>query len=456
MSLNNYEKIDREYLIHPMTHLAKFERGEIDHRIMKSAKGVEIIDSNGNSYIDAFSGLYCVNVGYGCREIIDAIKKQADELSYYHCYYGNATEASIKLTDMVIERSPNNMKKIYFGLSGSDANDTNIKLLWYYNNLIGNTKKKKIISRIGGYHGASILTGSLTGLKNYHFNYDLPINGILHTEPAFYYHRDDLDQSEEEYSQFCADQLEDLILKENPDTIAGFIAEPVMGNGGLVPPPSNYWPKIKNILEKYDIVLISDEVVTGFGRLGRMFGVDYFGIEADMITIAKGITSAYSPLSGSILSEKISSVITDATDKYGVWTHGSTYSAHPISCAAGVANLNYIDSHKLLEKGQNASKYFNFKLKERFQDHPYVGEVRGIGLLSAIELIKDKEDRTFFEKQGKLSQDIVTKMAKKGVISRAMPAGDTIGFAPALCITNEEIDTILDVALLCINDVINN
>ena len=266
MNLNEYEKIDREYLIHPMTHLAKFERGEIDNRIMKTAKGVEIIDAQGNSFIDAFSGLYCVNVGYGCTDIIDAIKKQAEELAYYHCYYGNATEASIKLSDMVIERAPNNMKKIYFGLSGSDANDTNIKLLWYYNNLIGQTKKKKIISRKGGYHGASIFTGSLTGIETYHFNYDLPIKGILHTEPAFYFHRADLDQTENEYSQFCADRLEELILKENPDTVAGFIAEPVIGNGGLVPPPHNYWPRIKNVLEKYDVALISDEVVTGFGR----------------------------------------------------------------------------------------------------------------------------------------------------------------------------------------------
>ena len=198
MNLNEYEKKDREYLIHPMTHLAKFERGEIDNRIMKTAKGVEIIDAQGNSFIDAFSGLYCVNVGYGCTDIIDAIKKQAEELAYYHCYYGNATEASIKLSDMVIERAPNNMKKIYFGLSGSDANDTNIKLLWYYNNLIGHTKKKKIISRRGGYHGASIFTGSLTGIKTYHTNYDLPIEGILHTEPAFYFHRADLDQTEDE------------------------------------------------------------------------------------------------------------------------------------------------------------------------------------------------------------------------------------------------------------------
>tara|TARA_Y100000768_G_scaffold249440_1_gene189436 strand:- start:379 stop:1749 length:1371 start_codon:yes stop_codon:yes gene_type:complete len=456
MNLNEYEKIDREYLIHPMTHLAKFERGEIDNRIMKTARGVEIIDAQGNSFIDAFSGLYCVNVGYGCTDIIDAIKKQAEELAYYHCYYGNATEASIKLSDMVIERSPNNMKKIYFGLSGSDANDTNIKLLWYYNNLIGHTKKKKIISRRGGYHGASIFTGSLTGIETYHFNYDLPIEGILHTEDAFYFHRADLDQTEDEYSQFCADQLEELILKENPDTIAGFIAEPVIGNGGLVPPPHNYWPRIKNVLEKYNIALISDEVVTGFGRLGKMFGVDYFGIEADMITVAKGITSAYSPLSGSILSEKISNVIRDATDKYGVWTHGSTYSAHPISCAAGVANLNHIDNHQLIKKGKDISKYFNFKLKEKFQDHPQIGDVRGIGLLSAIELVKDKKNRKFFEKQGQLSQEIVMRMAKNGVLARAMPAGDTIGFAPAFCINNDEIDTILDVTLQSIDEIINN
>ena len=453
MNNQSYEELDRKNFIHPLTHLGKFERGEIPSRIMESANGVLIKDTSGKEYIDAFAGLYCINVGYGRKKIIDAIKKQVSQLAYYHSYYGNATEASIKLSDMIIERAPNNMKKIYFGLTGSDANETNIKLLWHYNNLIGKTKKKKIIARIGGYHGAGILTGSLTGLKKYHENFDLPISGIIHTEAAHYFHRDDLDQDENDFSIMCGENLEQLIINEGPDTIAGFIAEPVMGNGGLVPPPKNYWPIISNILKKYEIAFISDEVITGFGRLGKMFGVEYYNIKADMITIAKGLTSAYSPLSGSIISDKISQVISDGTDEFGPLMQGSTYSAHPISCAAGVANLQLIDDENLIENGHLIANYFNNKLIEKLEDHPLVGDVRSAGLLSAVEFVKDKKNRNFFDKQGQFAQKLVTVMSKNGVLARAMPSGGTLGFAPALCLNEKEADIIIEKTLISLKEI---
>ena len=455
MNNESYEKLDRKNFIHPLTHLGKFERGEIPNRIMESASGVRIKDSTGKEYIDAFAGLYCVNVGYGRKEIIDAIKKQASQLAYYHSYYGNATEASIKLSDMIIDRSPNNMKKIYFGLTGSDANETNIKLLWHYNNLIGKSKKKKIISRIGGYHGAGILTGSLTGIKNYHKNFDLPISGIIHTEAAHYFHRNNLDQTENDFSQMCGEKLEEMIINENPDTIAGFIAEPVMGNGGLVPPPKNYWSIISKILKKYDIAFIADEVITAFGRLGKMFGVEYYDIEADMITIAKGVTSAYSPLSGSIISDKISQVIIDGTDQYGALNHGSTYSAHPISCAAAVANLNLIDNKNLIDSGHLIANYFNNKLIEKLSDHHLIGDIRSAGLLSALEFVKDKKDRKFFDKQGQFAQELASIMAKNGILARAMPSGDTLGFTPALCLTEKDADIIIEKTILSIKEITN-
>jgi len=448
--------LDKENFIHPLTHLAKFERGEIPARIMKSASGVRIRDSAGIEYIDAFSGLYCVNVGYGCTEIIDAIKKQAENLAYYHAYYGNSTEASIELSNMVINLAPKNMSKIYFGLTGSDANETNIKLLWHYNNLIGKSEKKKIISRNGSYHGAGILTGSLTGIKNYHKNFGLPLSNFLHTEEANYFHRNNLDQTEEEFSNYCAEKLEQTIMIEGPETIAGFIAEPVMGNGGLVPPPKTYWYCINKVLKKYNISFIADEVITGFGRLGEMFGCNYYDIKADLITVAKGITSAYVPLSGSIISNEIYDVIRDGTDKNGVFTHGSTYSAHPISCAAALANLNYIDKNDMIKKGSEIAKYFNQKLKETFIDHPNVGDIRYEGLLSAIELVKDKQNRTFYDNQGALAQEIVSKMAVNGILARAMPSGDTIGFAPAFCLSKKDADTIIDSTSKSISEVINH
>ena len=448
--------LDKENFIHPLTHLAKFERGEIPARIMKSASGVRIRDSAGIEYIDAFSGLYCVNVGYGCTEIIDAIKKQAENLAYYHAYYGNSTEASIELSNMVINLAPKNMSKLYFGLTGSDANETNIKLLWHYNNLIGKSEKKKIISRNGSYHGAGILTGSLTGIKNYHKNFGLPLSNFLHTEEANYFHRNNLDQTEEEFSNYCAEKLEQTIMIEGPETIAGFIAEPVMGNGGLVPPPKTYWYCINKVLKKYNISFIADEVITGFGRLGEMFGCNYYDIKADLITVAKGITSAYVPLSGSIISNEIYDVIRDGTDKNGVFTHGSTYSAHPISCAAALANLNYIDKNDMIKKGSEIAKYFNQKLKETFIDHPNVGDIRYEGLLSAIELVKDKQNRTFYDNQGALAQEIVSKMAVNGILARAMPSGDTIGFAPAFCLSKKDADTIIDSTSKSISEVINH
>tara|TARA_Y100000590_G_scaffold452259_1_gene595114 strand:- start:97721 stop:99094 length:1374 start_codon:yes stop_codon:yes gene_type:complete len=449
-------ELDRNNFIHPLTHLAKFERGEIPSRVMMEASGVRIKDSNNIEYIDAFSGLYCVNVGYGQKDIINAIIKQTKKLPYYHAYYGNSTEVSIKLSEMIINRCPDNMSKIYFGLTGSDANETNIKMLWHYNNLIGQTKRKKIISRIGAYHGAGVLSGSLTGLKQYHKNFDLPINGILHTQEAYYFHRENLDQTEDEFASMCAEQLEDLIIKERPETIAGFIAEPVMGNGGLVPPPKGYWELIKKILKKYNIALIADEVITGFGRLGCMFGIDYYDIEADMITIAKGLTSAYCPLSGSILSDDIWSVIRDSTDIYGPLNQGSTYSAHPISCAAAVANLELIDKENLIKKGSEVAKYFNDSLFEKMHSNKFIGDIRSVGLLSAIELVKDKKERRFFDKPGNLSQLVVNEMSKKGILVRAMPAGDTIGFAPAFCLEKKDADQIIDTTVSVINDLTKN
>jgi L-2,4-diaminobutyrate transaminase len=354
---------------------------------------------------------------------------------------------------MVLDRSPKNMSKIFFGLTGSDANDLNVKLVWYYNNIIGKTKKKKIISRMRGYHGAGILSGSLTGLKNYHVNFDLPIDRVLHTEQAYYYHRTDLDQTEEEYSKYCANQLEKLILSEEPDTIAAFIAEPVMGNGGIVPPPNKYWEEISIILKKYDIMLIADEVVTGFGRIGSMFGSNHYNMTPDFITVAKGLTSGYAPLSGSIISNKVWDVIKKGTDQYASLNHGSTYSGHPISCAAGVANLKLLDKLNLINNASKIGQYFNKKLFEELSSHKSVGDVRGVGMLAAVEIIKEKKERKFYSNPGLIASDIIKNMAKNGVLARAMPEGDIIGFAPPLCASEKEIDKIINVAKKAIIEV---
>ena len=437
------DKWDRENFFHPSTHLAQHARGESPNRIVTGASGVHIQDRDGNNLLDAFAGLYCVNVGYGRKEIIDAIAAQAKELAYYHAYVGHGTEASITLAKMVVERAPKNMSKVYFGLGGSDANETNIKLVWYYNNIIGRPEKKKIISRQRGYHGSGLMTGSLTGLELFHKKFDLPLDRVFHTQAPFYFRRPDLAMSEADFVAFCVDDLEKLIAREGPDTIAAFIGEPALGTGGLVPPPAGYWEAIQKVLKKHDILMIADEVVTGFGRLGSMFGSDHYGIEADIITIAKGLTSAYAPLSGSIVSDKVWKVLEQGTDEFGAIGHGWTYSAHPIGAAAGVANLKLVDSLGLVDNARDTGGYFNKAMADALGGHPHVGDVRGEGLLCAVEFVEDKAKRTFYDPDKKVGAGIATALLKRGVIGRAMPQGDILGFAPPLCLSRAEADEIV-------------
>ncbi len=437
------DKWDRDHLLHPSTHAAQHARGESPNRIITSGDGVFITDRDGNRLLDGFAGLYCVNVGYGRTEIADAIAEQARELAYYHAYMGAGTEASITLARMVIERAPANMSRIYFGQSGSDANETNIKLVWYYNNVLGRPEKKKIIARDRAYHGTGFISGSMTGLPYFHKMFDLPLDGILRTTAPYYYRREDDELSEEEFSAKCAADLEDLIEREGADTIAAFVGEPVLGTGGIVPPPVGYWQAIQEVLKRHDILLIADEVITGFGRLGTYFGVEKLGIEPDLMTIAKGLTSAYAPLSGSIVSEKIWKALEQGADENGALGHGWTYSAHPIGAAAGIANLKLIDEMGLVANADDVGTYLGQAMSDAIGDHAHVGEIRSMGMLCAIELVEDRARRRFFDPAGKACAAISAAMAKRGVIARAMPQSDIVGFAPPLCLTRAEADMIV-------------
>lgn len=438
------EQWDREAFFHPSTHLAQHARGESPGRVIKTASGVHIEDRDGQRLLDAFAGLYCVNVGYGRSEIAEAIADQAHELAYYHSYVGHGTEASITLAKMILDRAPTSMSKVYFGLGGSDANETNVKLVWYYNNILGRPEKKKIISRWRGYHGSGLVTGSLTGLELFHKNFDLPVEQVIHTEAPFFFRREEQSQSEEQFVAHCVAELEALIEREGADTIAAFIGEPILGTGGIVPPPAGYWGAIQAVLRKHDILLIADEVVTGFGRLGTMFGSDHYGITPDIITIAKGLTSAYAPLSGSIVGDKVWQVLEQGTDENGSIGHGWTYSAHPIGAAAGVANLKLIDELALVENAGKVGAYLNQAMSDVLSDHPNVGEVRGDGLLCAVEFVKDKNSRTFFDPADKIGPQLSAQMLEQSkVIARAMPQGDILGFAPPFCLTTAEADEIV-------------
>ena len=456
LSNDQLDAWNRESFFHPSTHLGQQERGESHGRIFSGGSGVYIEDRDGNKLLDAFAGLYCVNVGYGRTEIADAIADQAHSLAYYHAYVGNGTEASITLAHMVLERAPKNMSKVYFGLGGSDANETNVKMVWYYNNILGRPQKKKIISRWRGYHGSGLMTGSLTGLESFHKKFDLPLPYVLHTEAPYYYRRPRLDMSEAQFVAHCVAELEALIAREGADTIAAFIGEPVLGTGGIVPPPAGYWPAIQAVLKKNDILLIADEVVTGFGRLGTMFGSDKYGIEPDIITIAKGLTSAYAPLSGSIFAKGMWDVLVRGTDENGPIGHGWTYSAHPIGAAAGVANLRLVDSLGLVKNAGEVGTYFLAALRDALGKHPNVGDIRGSGLLAAVEFVEDRDTRKFFDSSRKIGPQLAAALTSRGVVARAMPQGDIIGFAPPLCLSRAEADTVVAALRGAVADVLKH
>lgn len=436
------DRWDRDHFFHPSTHLAEFARGNLPNRIVTGGEGCHITDRNGNRLLDAFAGLYCVNVGYGRPEIAEAIARQASELAYYHAYVGHGTEASITLAKMVLDRAPDGMSKVYFGLGGSDANETNVKLVWYYNNVLGRPEKKKIISRWRGYHGSGLMTGSLTGLDLFHQQFDLPLPQVLHTEAPYYFRRPDTAMTEADFTAHCVAELEALIAREGAETIAAFIGEPALGTGGLVPPPAGYWQAIQRVLARHDILLIADEVVTGFGRLGTMFGSDHYGIRPDIITIAKGLTSAYAPLSGSIVSDRVWQVLEQGTDRFGPFGHGWTYSAHPLGAAAGIANLELIDRLDLIRNAAETGAHLKAALVDALGEHPHVGDIRGEGLLCAVEFVEDRAARRFFDPARGVAAAINAALLARGVISRAMPQGDILGFAPPFCLTRAEAEEI--------------
>ncbi|NVJ56580.1 MAG: aspartate aminotransferase family protein [Vibrionaceae bacterium] len=449
-------EIDRQRVFHASTHLKQYAAGELSGRIISSGSGIRITDSEGIELIDGFAGLYCVNIGYGRTEMAEAIYEQAKELAYYHTYVGHTNEALVKLSDRIIKMAPQGMSKVYYGMSGSDANETQLKLVWYYNNARGLPEKKKIISRDRGYHGSSIASGSMTGLPLFHAHFDLPLERIKHTMAPYYYRREDESMSELEFSQYCADQLEAMILAEGPETVAAMIAEPVLGTGGIVPPPEGYWQAIRKVLDKYDVLLIADEVVCGFGRLGSDFGSLHYDMKPDLITVAKGLTSAYQPLSGVIVGERVWSVLEDGTDQWGAIGHGYTYSGHPMGAAAANCNLDIIEREGLVQNAAEVGAYLQQRMAETFKDHPLVGDTRGVGLLHALEFSSDKLRREHFDANLKVGPQVAAACLEQGLIARAMPHGDILGFAPPLIANRNDIDTIVDKAHQAVNKVMDN
>ncbi|MGY2811997.1 aminotransferase [Bradyrhizobium sp. USDA 4506] len=438
---------DRSSVLHPFTQLKEFAQGKIgDPTIVTGGQGIRIEDAEGRSYIDAFAGLYCVNIGYGRTEVAEAIARQAHKLAYYHTYAAHTTEELATLADRLVRMAPGKPARVFFGLSGSDANETQAKLVWYYNNLRGKREKKKIISRERGYHGCSVVSGSMTGMSFYHDHMDLPFPGILHTGAPHHYWGAELGETEEAFSRRRAAELEELILREGPETVGAFIAEPVLGTGGITPPPAGYWHEIQAVLRRHDVLLVADEVICGFGRTGADFGSTLYGIEPDLVTVAKGLTSGYVPLSAAIVGERVYAVMEEAADRVGAFSHGYTYSGHPIAAAAANAVLDIVERERLSDRAKVVGAHFQKKLNERFAQLEIVGEVRGVGLLGAIEFVADRHTKRRFDPQLKVGARISKAARDRGLIARAMPHGDILGFAPPLVVSEAEIDEIVELA----------
>ena len=450
-SVSSAEDADRRFVFHPFTQLIEHEQRGSPSMIV-TGSGARVHDIHGRNYIDGMAGLWCVNVGYGRAELAETMRVHAERLGYYHAFSSMGTDTPGPLAQRLIELAPAGMSKVFFGCTGSDANDTQVKLVWFYNNVLGRPEKKKIVARRRGYHGVSVMSAGLTGLPGLHANFDLPLPMIRHTTAPHRLWEAEPGMSDEDFAAKLADDLETLILAEGPETIAAFIAEPVMGAGGVLVPPETYFERIQAVLRRYDVLLIADEVITAFGRLGRWFGSELFGIEPDLITIAKGLTSGYFPLSGCIVSDRVWRVLVEGSAG-GPFGHGYTYSAHPLAAAVAMTNLDLIQSEGLVARAAERGTLMHTLLREAFGDHPLVGEVRGTALIGALEFVASKDPVRRFDPSRRVAARVTRRCLELGLITRALPDGDTISFSPPFVITEDEVAELVRIARRAADDV---
>ncbi len=437
--LTNLQTRDVETLIHPYTNLDAHR--SVGPLVLEQAKGIYVHDVDGKPYIEAMAGLWCASLGYGNEELVEAAASQMRKLSFTHLFSGRSHDPAIELAERLKEMAPMPVSKVFFGTSGSDANDTQMKLVWYMNNALGRPKKKKIISRLKGYHGVSIASASLTGLPNNHIDFDLPIAGVLHTSCPHHYRFGLEGETEEDFATRMAAELEEMILKEGPETVAAFIAEPVMGAGGVIVPPAGYFPKIQAVLDRYDVLLIADEVICGFGRLGTMFGCETMQMTPDTMSLAKAITSSYQPLSAVLIPDRMYDAMLTESRKIGTFGHGNTYAGHPVAAAVANKTLEIYVRDNIVGHVQSLVPLFQKRLKA-LTDHPLVGEARGVGLVGGLELVADKATKQAFSPKQGVAPRAVVFGQQEGIIFRAI--GDTIAICPPLVITAAEVDELFD------------
>ncbi|MFC0218517.1 aspartate aminotransferase family protein [Pseudochelatococcus lubricantis] len=435
---NSAEARDIAYHLHAYTNARKHE--EIGPLVIDRGEGIHVFDLAGNRYIEAMAGLWSVAVGFGDKRLAAAAARQFEKLPYYHDFTHKSHGPVIDLAEKLVSMAPVPMSKAFFTNSGSEANDTVLKMIWYRSNALGQPERKKVIARERAYHGVTIASASLTGLPNNHKSFDLPLAGILRTgSPHFW--RDALPgETEEAFATRRADELEQLILAEGPETVAAFFAEPVMGAGGVIVPPATYWDKIQAVLRKYDILFVADEVICGFGRTGRMFGTETFNLKPDVMVVSKALSSSYLPISAIIANERFVAPIMDQSNTIGTFGHGFTAGGHPVAAAVALENVRIIEEEGLVANAVASGRRLLEGL-HALAGHPLVGEVRGVGLIAAVELVTDKAAKKALEPAGTLGGLVNAGLQANGVISRAM--GDAIAFCPPLIITESEVDDLL-------------
>ncbi len=432
---------DIAYALHPYTdHRAHAQNGPM---IITSGRGVRVTDDAGREYLETMAGLWCASLGFSNERLVEAATAQMRKLPFYHGFTSRSHEPLIELSEMLIQRAPVPMSKVFFANSGSEANDTAIKMIWYYNNAIGRPAKKKIISRIKGYHGVTLASASLTGLPNNHKLFDLPIAGVLHTSCPHFYRFGHEGETEDAFATRMADELDAMILAEGPDTVAGFFAEPVMGAGGVVIPPRGYFEKIQAVLRKYDVLLVADEVICGFGRTGEYWGSQTFGVQPDILTCAKALSASFLPISAVMVNDRVFQGLADGSATVGTWGHGFTYSGHPVPAAVAIETLKIYDEMDIVGHVKRVGAHMQASLRAAFADHPMVGEVRGVGMIAAVELSADKAARTPFDPARKMGARLVKLGEAHGLILRALP-GDAIAFSPPLIMEVAEVDEMVE------------
>jgi len=438
--LSNLAARDVETLVHPYTNLASFR--ETGPLVIERARGVYVYDTEGKSYIEGMAGLWCTALGYGNEELVEVAAEQMRKLSFAHLFTGRSHDPAIELAEKLKEIAPVPISKVFFCNSGSEANDTQIKLVWYLNNALGRPQKKKIISRLKAYHGVTMAAASLTGLPANHRDFDLPLPGFLHAGCPHHYRFAQEGETEEAFATRLATELDALILKEGPDTVAAFIAEPVMGAGGVIVPPPNYFEKVTAVCAKYDVFIVSDEVICGFGRLGTAFGCAKLNFVPHAISVAKALSSAYLPIAGVMIPEIMYQALLSESKKIGAFGHGFTYGGHPVSAAVALKAIEIYARDRIFERAAARSPQFQARLAA-LNNHPLVGEARGLGLIGGVELVANKQTRQAFAASQGVGPRAVRFAEDEGLIVRAV-MGDVLTLCPPLIITPAEIDDLFD------------